>query len=244
MKISILACLGALFLVVGHFPDSAQAESLGNKYDCRGSSLRFKGKVISLRVAKKNITSLSKPAQATIQNLPQGNPQRIKLSRQVSSLKKTLGLVKDCAAGKYVPKIFHTIAGSYSVGSWHNTTFDTTGGISANISLNGTLLSVSINIGGFMFGSLTPAPIEFEHDVGGAIFPLNFTVENTSIGKLEVTINSNGSLNITETAVPGLGFILRATLEASFANGIYTGSFRSLLLNEIQLAEGSIELRK
>ncbi len=221
---------------------SFAAESLGNKYSCNGKALKLNGKGIKLSAAKTALSSSITSTRAALKRARSGSSAAHKLSSKLSSLRNTLTLVKSCGAGTLVPKVIQNMAVSYPSGTWNNTTFSTSGAISANFSLTGKILSVSINIGGQMFGSLTPAPVEFDATVGGVAFPIHFTKTGTSIGDLDITITSNGGLQIEETLIPGRADLQRATLDATYASGGFTGTFHSYFLGGTQLAQGTMTL--
>lgn len=239
MNTRLAAFFVAAFIVI---PSSAGAESIGNKYQCNGTKIKTGGKIIAAKSAKASLKSVIASTKAQAKRAPAG-PKRTRLNNKVTSLKGTLADVKSCAAGTYVPEAIRDMAGIYATGTWNNTTFSSTGGLSASLTLSGTMLSVSINIGGMMFGSLTPAPVEFQHNVGGVKLPYNFMATGTTIGDLDVTITQTG-LEIEETLVPSVPSILRATLSATFANGGFTGTFASYLAGNTQLAQGTITLNE
>lgn len=238
MKINLLTIVLALFVCT---PPSVSADSLGNKFSCTGTKLKSDGKAVTSKTAKQSLGALISSTKAQISSAPKGSTKRTKLTNKLNSLKATLASVKSCAAGTYVPEAVRALAATYSSGSWHNTTFSTTGGLSANISVTGTTLAISINIGGMMFGSLTPGPVEFQQNVGGVTLPYHFTATGTTIGDLDITISKSGGLQIEETLVPSVPSIVRATLAASFANGAFSGTFESFVAGG-QLAQGTMTL--
>lgn len=235
--------IAAIFISLLILVPSARAESLGSGYACSGKKLTYKSNSITIASAKSALGDVIKDTKALLKKASSGSAKAIKLQAKIDALTALLAKVKSCAAGKYVPAIFSTLSKAYTTGAWNNTTFSTTGGISALMSLSGTLFSVSINIGGDMFGSLHPAPIEFQKNVGGVTFPFSFTVQDTTIGDLKITFKSNGNFTVEETVVPGLPNILRATLDASFEDGRFSGSFHSFLIGDVQLAQGTMSLQ-
>jgi len=220
----------------------AFADSIGSNYSCNGSELKLKNKVVTLGSAKSAVTKQLNTAKAQLKSAKKGSKAQNKLKLKVAALKATIADIKSCAAGTYVQEIFETISKSYATGTWNNTTFSTSGGLSANLALSGSTLSVSLNIGGMMFGSLAPAPIEFQQDVAGVTFPFQFTKTGTTIGDLTVTFQSDGSFAVEESTVPSLPNILRATLSTTYTNGSYSGTFHSFLAGNVQLAEGTMSL--
>ena len=223
-------------------PIALRADSLGSGYSCAGKTLTLKGKTVTGAAAKTKIGLQVAALKAQVKSA-KTQKRKDQLKAKIAAAKAVLAATKQCAAGTYVQKIFSTIAKAYTAGSWNNTTFSTSGGISANMALNGATLSVSINIGGSMFGSLMPGPVEFQKNVGGAEFPFKFTVTGTSIGDLDVTFSASGDLQVEETVVPSRPDILRATLAATFdGTSSYSGEFHSYLAGNTQLAQGTITL--
>jgi hypothetical protein len=231
-----LACL-----LLGAAPSFA--DSLGNKYSCTGRALKSNGKSITLKNAKAALNASITSTKTQKKNAVNGSVKEQRLAAKLASLRATLAEVKKCGAGTHVQKAIQDLIGTYTSGTWNNTTFSTTGGISAVLSLDGALLSVSINVGGDMFGSLHPGPIEFQKNVGGVTFPFHFTAAGTTIGDLDITITSAGGIQVTETLVPALPSILRATLTASDSGAGITGTFESFLVGNTKLAEGTMTLQ-
>lgn len=239
----VLIFLFLLFLTSTHL--YAAQKNLGNgiKCDTTSGNLTQAGKTIKLKAAKSSISKLISTTKKQLASAKKGSSKAASLTKKIDSLTLTKESLPNCTADGFIPLIFTRISGAYSTGSWNNTTFNTTGAISANFSLNGTVLSASINVGGDMFGSLHPAPIEFQKDVANATFPLNFVVTGTSIGNLDITIQESGALSITESVVPVSG-ILSAKLDATFSKNSFNGTFSSTLLSGIQLAQGVMTLSK
>lgn len=245
MKNKVLIFLYLLFILLFSTSAFAAQKNLGNgiKCDTTSGNLTQAGKTIKLKAAKSSISKLISTTKKQLASAKKGSSKAASLTKKIDSLTLTKESLPNCTTGGFIPLIFTQISGAYSTGTWNNTTFNTTGAISANFSLSGTILSASINIGGNMFGSLTPAPIEFQKDVANATFPLNFIVTGTSIGNLDITIQESGALSITESVVPVSG-ILSAKLDATFSKNSFSGTFSSTLLSGIQLAQGVMMLSK
>ncbi|MEQ1872524.1 MAG: hypothetical protein ABL953_02255 [Ilumatobacteraceae bacterium] len=127
------------------------------------------------------------------------------------------------------------IAGTYT-GEWTNTTFGSTGTINATFTVDAitAIASLSMDLGGNVFGSPDPDALTAEFDLNGE-GPYAGTSELFGDYTVEY---SAGHLKFTAPAVPGVGN-LEMTIEGDFADGAFSGTYTI-----VGLAEGTFEANR
>lgn len=95
---------------------------------------------------------------------------------------------------------FDDIAGNY-VGQWDNTTFGSTGSITIDVVSTPSTVTMTVDLGGFVFGLADPPPITLPFTISGNQATLNI-VGDPLLGDLSVTIGDDGSFSATETNLP------------------------------------------
>lgn len=122
---------------------------------------------------------------------------------------------------------FISLAGEWR-GSWTNTTFGSTGGVSATIIVNedGTA-SFTVDIGGLVFGLIDPAPKTFTGTYGsqGIIFQAQ---GDDLFGDVTITISPEGEIAFQGQNIPVPGFdsvTADGTITAEETSGTYIVNF-------------------
>ena len=113
------------------------------------------------------------------------------------------------------------IAGTYS-GTWTNTTFGSTGAISATVAVDAAAatLTISLDIGGNVFGGPDPAPLTSNIDLNSEG---PFAGTDPLFGDFTIDYSA-GHLVFTAPAVPNLGG-KTLTVEGDFADGSFAGTY-------------------
>jgi hypothetical protein len=115
-------------------------------------------------------------------------------------------------------------AGSFT-GTWTNTTFSSTGGVSLTnaVDVPSNTATVTIDLGGGVFGGSDPAPETFT----APMTPNGFQVTTTStlFGDWTLTITPDGALSIRAPNVPS-AFIATFSMDGTFTPGSgYSGTY-------------------
>lgn len=217
----------------------AASTAIGNGYSCDSGQVLLNGNKISKSSAKKKINRqlVLLQAQLTVSSGKKAKNLQRKINKLIATRKKVI------ACKLVVAQVFKNMLGEYT-GTWQNTTFGSSGPISAEFRLSAAQLEVTLDIGGFMFGALNPDPFQFTVNVAGASFPKTFTIIGTPIGDLQILFYANGSFSVTEINVPGFSFVQGANLNASKTSNGFSGNFASFLAGNVQLAQGTIALVK
>jgi hypothetical protein len=96
-------------------------------------------------------------------------------------------------------------------GEWINTTFGSAGPMTLEVALAGNRVTVTLDLGGSVFGGSDPEPIVMEFDLSGEG---PFGANTTLFGDLTMSTDTDGSRFVVEApAVPGLGGV-PMTMEA------------------------------
>lgn len=124
------------------------------------------------------------------------------------------------------------IAGTYT-GEWTNTTFGSTGTINATFSVDAStaIASLTMDLGGNVFGSPDPDPLAAEFDLHGEG---PYAGTNELFGDYTIEY-SDGHFSFTAPSVPGVGN-LEMTIEGDFVDGTFSGTYTI-----VGLAEGTFE---
>lgn len=231
----------SLILVVAGFltfSTSAFALNIGFGYSCeQGIVIQKDGTGITKKMAKRKLTREIKAKERSLLDLA-GKPAKIKkVKTKIRKLKKTRNKVEACI--RSTSSVFASLVGDYH-GEWVNQTFNTSGELEVELELEGNILTATIDIDGFMFGSLNPAPFQISFDATGKTLPAQYSIIGTPIGNLAVQFNQDSSFSVVETSVPGLlNFIQDASMTASTFDESISGVFSSKTIGNIPLATGA-----
>lgn len=117
-----------------------------------------------------------------------------------------------CIAGLLVLPAPVASAETY-IGSWHNTTFDTTGALTIEFTKTKSKVEGSFDFDGPVFGAGDPPKMEFssplDSDGSG-----KFKIKGTMLGTIIGTFTADGKLTMSIVKVPG--FITDATINGKF----------------------------
>ncbi|MEJ2012872.1 MAG: hypothetical protein P8X64_11710 [Anaerolineales bacterium] len=132
-------------------------------------------------------------------------------------------------------------AGTWS-GSWTNTTFGSTGDLTATIEVNpdGTA-TFTFDPGGFVFGAFDPPEITFQgtYDASGVTIDLP---GDEVFGDVTVTFNPDGTFEMVGDIIPTAG-IARVEASGTFTDTTMDGTYTVFFDNE-SLAEGTVTMTK
>ncbi len=89
-------------------------------------------------------------------------------------------------------------------GQWNNTTFGSSGSVEATVAVDAAAESASLtlDLGGFVFGGSDPDPVVIELDLSGTP-PLS--ASDGLFGDSTIEVGEDGTVTMTAHAVPGLG---------------------------------------
>lgn len=87
-------------------------------------------------------------------------------------------------------------------GTWNNSTFSSSGTVTANVTINSNNLVMVVDLGGNVFGGGDPASETFTVTFGGTSARLEATNSST-YGVVTGELSANGDFEITGTNVPG-----------------------------------------
>jgi hypothetical protein len=123
-------------------------------------------------------------------------------------------------------------AGTY-VGTWNDTTFNSTGPVTVVITIGGTgaigsHVVVQFTLGGAVFGGSTPPPQTFTGTVETS--GLSFSGTSTFFGNVNWQLKTNGAFTATGTNVPG-GNVSSFTASGSIAGNQLSATFHISLLD-------------
>ena len=128
-------------------------------------------------------------------------------------------------------------------GSWDNTTFGSTGPVDLTITADGTVIEVTSDLGGFVFGQGDPDPESYKFDLatlaGSAGEPV--MMDSEVFGTLTMTATSATTIEIEALSVPAPGiatFRASTTVQAGVISGTYDIEFDSG-----DAAAGTFEIR-
>lgn len=86
-------------------------------------------------------------------------------------------------------------------GSWNNTTFMSTGPLTIELTIQGDKVKGSFDLDGFVFGAVDPDPIKFNTTLDSQ-GKGTFTKVDPKLGKVVVTFDDKGNLDIVITNIP------------------------------------------
>lgn len=238
MRLKILAIIGISLLL----PLETHALTLR----CISNAITSNGKILS----KSKATALGKrvvdTASTKLSQLKKDKASKSKIKKAKAALisaKANKSFIAACLRGES-PLIepFKSLIGTMT-GNWNNNTFNTTGAISATFEKSGPNFSGTITIGGMLFGSIVSLPMVFSSDVSNATFPHRITIENTSIGKIDIDIAQNGDLSVANSGIP-LVNLNRAEMALKRTATGFSGTFQSFLIGDVKLADGVVSVNK
>lgn len=128
--------------------------------------------------------------------------------------------------------IFAPLAGASTfIGSWHNTTFDTSGALTVVFNVSGSRVSGSIDANGNVFGGGNPPAIPFRavlnEDGSGDI-----DIPDTPMGDISGSVDEGGHLSVVIRNIPG------GLTEARFDGFFDLGGGRFQMTYEIDDSQG------
>lgn len=111
-------------------------------------------------------------------------------------------------------------------GTWTNTTFSSTGAVTVTVTENMGVFTLMFDMDGNVFGGSNPAAETFTATIDTNRATLN-AVTSTTYGSLTGTLNGNGTLSASGTAIPGSvdRFTLTGTWNATTITANVTISF-------------------
>lgn len=111
-------------------------------------------------------------------------------------------------------------------GTWVNSTFRTTGGLTGEIEIAGETGIGIINVTGIVFGFMDPGPETLSDDLILNGETISFSVTSSTAGVVQVTLTPDGSGGFNFTAmgsdVPGAG-VSSYTVTGNFRDGMISG---------------------
>jgi hypothetical protein len=115
------------------------------------------------------------------------------------------------------------IEGTY-VGEWNNDTFGSSGPIELTIEVDegAESATITLDLGGSVFGASDPDPIEYAVDLSGA--PDAFDVSDDLFGESSAEMDADGHFVLEAPAVPGLGGI-SMTIEGDLSEDGFVGTY-------------------
>jgi len=115
-------------------------------------------------------------------------------------------------------------------GQWNNTTFGSSGGVTIDATVVGTAFNITVDLDGFVFGSVDPAPFNFSGDLSGGG---NFNAAGVpNLGDLSGSIDGLGNIDLSFTNVPNLN------IDSVFASGTTDGATFVSMTYEVVFAGG------
>lgn len=115
-------------------------------------------------------------------------------------------------------------------GQWNNTTFGSSGGVTIDATIAGTAFNVTVDLDGFVFGAVDPAPFNFSGDLSGGG---NFNATVPNLGDLSGSIDGLGNLDLSFTNVPN------PNIDSVFASGTTDAATFVSMTYEVVFAGGS-----
>ncbi len=207
---SILIVVLIFFLSI---PNLLALETLGSGYECDGTNVLLKGKMLTpAQARKKTKNRLSKVKKKRTSAKRQGGSKKklAKLNRQFKKLKDLKKQVAACLNGSVTPtsqsavEVARTITGNYPNGQYAivNEELPLQGNMTGNFTLDGTIFSGAIGFDGLFQVLFGEDPITFSQDIKDLSFPLVFETPPTPIGKIVIEFNEDRSLVFTAPDVP------------------------------------------
>lgn len=203
-KILFLALVSILFCTTVN----ADIAPLGGGFKCDGSTILKGTKKVTYSQAKSNLNTTIAKLKEKLADAPKNKKQGIKNKIKAANGVKTL--VTSCSKGllaTQVDPIFTNLAsgtgkffGNYS-GSVSGF-IPLSGTVETTFTLQGTVFSAVLNLGGQLGNSLNFQPLTFSNDVGGIGFPAQFILEGTFLGTVTLSITKEGRLTITNSNAP------------------------------------------
>jgi hypothetical protein len=121
-------------------------------------------------------------------------------------------IIESCIAAMALWMAVPAFADTY-IGSWQNTTFDTTGALTIEFTQTKSKVSGSIDFDGPVFGAGDPPKMDFsaplKADGSG-----DFKIKGTMLGTIIGTFTADGKLTMSIVKVPG--FITDASIKGKF----------------------------
>jgi hypothetical protein len=137
---------------------------------------------------------------------------------------------EDAAAARAAAA--QAFAGTYT-GQWNNTTFGSMGSVEADIAVDGDTVTLTLDLGGNVFGASDPDPVVAVFDLTS---PSPYSGENELLGGFSVEIDETGHLLMTAPSVPGVGGLMM-TVEGDIDPAGFSMTY------QIEgLAEGTIDV--
>ncbi|MEX2322917.1 MAG: hypothetical protein WEA29_04010 [Acidimicrobiia bacterium] len=124
----------------------------------------------------------------------------------------------DEAAGRVA--MAEALEGEYA-GEWNNLTFDSTGAAEGVVAVDGTLVTVTLMLGGNVFGVGSPDPVVLEFDLSE---PPPYTTESELFGEATIDIDEAGVLDFEAASITSLGgmsLLVEGTVTAEGFDVVY-----------------------
>lgn len=134
-------------------------------------------------------------------------------------------------------------------GSWHNTTFDSTGSSSFTVSVDGGLVFLVFDLGGTVFGVQDPSPVTIQGEVTatGLVFRQD---DDPFFGDILITIALDGSFRMEFNNVPQPGIDQQVSTGVLTANGLttdyevfFSGDGSAVGTGGVDLTQGSLPVK-
>lgn len=182
--------------------------NLGGNYTCVGDAVFRGDKELSDQAANRQANNKVKNLNRKLKDAKdRGANQRElkKLAKQIKDAKALRKQIAACAKGDLsggLSPIWTRLTGSYPNGSYNDTVNGASGPITATMTLNGTVFSGIITVGGDLYGPVFGKPIKFNGDVNGVSFPFSFKADESAVGDLSFVVSADGKLEIIANNVP------------------------------------------
>jgi hypothetical protein len=239
----ILAAAFIVFLSAFAGSTDAHAVALSDGYSCDSGIIDLHSKVVTYKKAKASVKT-----QITNLNFALAKAKKSKrpaIKAKIAALKVLLTQLAACAASPTV--IYHALNGGTFSGQWNNTTFSTSGALTASFGLTGDSLLGSVLIGGHVFGMSgfnNPGEISVHNDPSNPGSTV-LTLPGTTIGDMIITLQSATTFHVDLTNIPApANFVGHATLDITVNGNSVTGAFHSYLVDSTKLADGTVSLTR
>lgn len=113
------------------------------------------------------------------------------------------------------------VAGEYE-GTWNNTTFGSSGAAEAEIELEGTVVTVTLVLGGNVFGGSAPDPVEFVFDL---VQEPPYETTSDLFGETTISFEEGDVIGLTSDGIPSLGgmsLVVAGTITATEIDMTYS----------------------
>lgn len=124
----------------------------------------------------------------------------------------------DEAAGRVA--MAEALEGEYE-GEWNNLTFGSSGAAEGVVAVDGTLVTVTLMLGGNVFGVGSPDPVVLEFDLSE---PPPYTTESELFGEATIDIDEAGMLDFEAesiTSLGGMSLLVEGTVTADGFDVVY-----------------------